>query len=99
MSTPRGSTRMRLKSAVVSDSPSVVMISASATGSATVANGEASCIERAMVAGLGLGRLQAPRHRGYPHPPAEIAGCEDCLREGTRWVHLRMCQECGHIGC
>ena len=31
--------------------------------------------------------------------PADIAGCEDCLREGTRWVHLRMCQSCGHIGC
>ena len=31
--------------------------------------------------------------------PDEIAGCEDCLREGTRWVHLRMCQACGHIGC
>jgi uncharacterized UBP type Zn finger protein len=31
--------------------------------------------------------------------PTEIAGCEDCLREGTRWVHLRMCQSCGHIGC
>ena len=26
-------------------------------------------------------------------------GCEDCLREGTRWVHLRMCLECGHVGC
>ena len=26
-------------------------------------------------------------------------GCEDCLREGTRWVHLRMCRTCGHIGC
>ena len=32
-------------------------------------------------------------------PPAEIAGCEDCLRLGTRWVHLRMCQQCGHVGC
>jgi uncharacterized UBP type Zn finger protein len=32
-------------------------------------------------------------------PPADIAGCEECLREGTRWVHLRMCQSCGHIGC
>ena len=31
--------------------------------------------------------------------PADIPGCEDCLREGTRWVHLRMCQACGHIGC
>jgi hypothetical protein len=35
----------------------------------------------------------------YLEAPAEIPGCEDCLREGTRWVHLRMCQACGHIGC
>lgn len=26
-------------------------------------------------------------------------GCEDCLRMGGRWVHLRMCMSCGHIGC
>jgi hypothetical protein len=26
-------------------------------------------------------------------------GCEDCLREGGRWVHLRMCRMCGHVGC
>ena len=26
-------------------------------------------------------------------------GCEDCLREGGRWVHLRLCQVCGHVGC
>ena len=26
-------------------------------------------------------------------------GCEDCLRTGGRWVHLRMCMTCGHIGC
>ena len=25
--------------------------------------------------------------------------CEECLPEGTRWVHLRMCLGCGHIGC
>jgi hypothetical protein len=31
--------------------------------------------------------------------PAEIAGCEECLAEGGSWVHLRMCQTCGHIGC
>src|SRR5687767_5954301 len=30
-------------------------------------------------------------------PSAE--GCEDCLREGTRWVHLRLCMECGHMDC
>ena len=26
-------------------------------------------------------------------------GCEDCLRIGGQWVHLRMCMSCGHIGC
>jgi len=31
--------------------------------------------------------------------PAEIAGCIDCLATGGSWVHLRMCQSCGHIGC
>jgi uncharacterized UBP type Zn finger protein len=31
--------------------------------------------------------------------PAEIAGCEECLAMGSRWVHLRMCETCGHIGC
>ena len=31
--------------------------------------------------------------------PDEIAGCEDCLAMGGRWVHLRMCQSCGRIGC
>ena len=31
--------------------------------------------------------------------PAEVAGCEDCLREGTKWMHLRICLTCGHVGC
>lgn len=26
-------------------------------------------------------------------------GCEECLLEGTRWVHLRLCLTCGHVGC
>ena len=26
-------------------------------------------------------------------------GCEDCLKIGGRWVHLRMCETCGHVGC
>jgi uncharacterized UBP type Zn finger protein len=26
-------------------------------------------------------------------------GCEDCLRIGGWWVHLRMCLTCGHVGC
>jgi hypothetical protein len=26
-------------------------------------------------------------------------GCEDCLRIGSDWVHLRLCLTCGHVGC
>ena len=31
--------------------------------------------------------------------PAAIAGCEECLKTGDGWVHLRMCMQCGKIGC
>ena len=26
-------------------------------------------------------------------------GCEECLANGTSWVHLRLCLWCGHVGC
>jgi monovalent cation/hydrogen antiporter len=26
-------------------------------------------------------------------------GCEECLAMGSTWVHLRLCLECGHVGC
>ncbi len=26
-------------------------------------------------------------------------GCEDCLKTGDKWVELRMCLICGHVGC
>jgi monovalent cation/hydrogen antiporter len=38
------------------------------------------------------GRLQPP----VPRTPE---GCEECLAEGTPWVHLRLCMDCGHVGC
>ena len=31
--------------------------------------------------------------------PASTDGCEDCLREGGQWLHLRICLNCGHVGC
>jgi CPA1 family monovalent cation:H+ antiporter len=31
--------------------------------------------------------------------PATPEGCEECLRDGTHWVHLRLCLDCGHVGC
>ena len=31
--------------------------------------------------------------------PDEIAGCEECLKIGGKWMHLRSCMVCGKIGC
>lgn len=25
--------------------------------------------------------------------------CEDCVKIGDIWVHLRLCLSCGHVGC
>ena len=27
------------------------------------------------------------------------SGCEACLKTGDRWIHLRLCRSCGHVGC
>lgn len=29
----------------------------------------------------------------------KVQGCEDCLKIGGTWVHLRMCLTCGYVGC
>ena len=34
-----------------------------------------------------------------PVPPRTPRGCEECLKTGSRWVHLRLCLTCGHVGC
>jgi uncharacterized UBP type Zn finger protein len=31
--------------------------------------------------------------------PEAVDGCEECLAIGDGWVHLRICLECGHVGC
>ena len=31
--------------------------------------------------------------------PEAVGGCPDCLAEGSPWLHLRICLECGHVGC
>ena len=46
-----------------------------------------------------------PADSGCPHGSASVAvlprsaGCEECQRLGERWVHLRICLRCGHVGC
>ena len=34
-----------------------------------------------------------------PVTPRTPEGCEECLRLGSEWVHLRLCRTCGHVGC
>jgi uncharacterized UBP type Zn finger protein len=31
--------------------------------------------------------------------PPVTTGCVECLAMGARWLHLRRCIECGHVGC
>jgi len=39
-------------------------------------------------------------HLDQTHPVIPSArGCEECLRMGDTWVHLRICMTCGHVGC
>jgi len=52
-------------------------------------------------------RIKAPPGGACKHleqAPVVVApntpdGCEECLAEGTTWVHLRLCLGCGHVGC
>lgn len=44
--------------------------------------------------------------RGCPHldqirpvTPGSPDSCQDCVPLGDRWVHLRLCLTCGHVGC
>jgi uncharacterized UBP type Zn finger protein len=33
------------------------------------------------------------------NPSPKSNGCEECLKIGDSWVHLRLCEICGHVGC
>jgi len=33
------------------------------------------------------------------NPKPRTKGCEECLKTGDSWVHLRLCEICGHVGC
>jgi len=44
--------------------------------------------------------MEVCRHLDQVHEvTAGADGCEDCLRMGGSWVHLRLCMTCGHVGC
>jgi len=76
---------------------------------------EALDIEESMLEALdnrpttGEGDLRTPeatavscehlRHAPEDTSPSTTRGCEQCLIDGTSWVHLRMCLACGYVGC
>ena len=39
-----------------------------------------------------LDEVTAPR-------PTAVEGCEECLKTGMQWMHLRVCRSCGRVGC
>src|ERR1700746_638806 len=47
--------------------------------------------------GAALADDYAPNYLREVIPSAR--GCEDCLKMGDTWVHLRLCRTCGHVGC
>jgi len=49
----------------------------------------------------GAGTVTACTHvAGRTEPaPTTGGGCQECLAEGSQWVHLRLCLSCGRIGC
>jgi uncharacterized UBP type Zn finger protein len=40
-----------------------------------------------------------PHLAGIQQVTPSADGCEDCLRTGDTWFHLRLCLTCGHVGC
>jgi len=36
---------------------------------------------------------------GLEPVPPRTKGCEECLKTGIQWLHLRLCLTCGHVGC
>ena len=46
------------------------------------------------------GRAPCAHVAALTEPPTpHVRGCEECLKIGSRWVHLRACLDCGHVGC
>jgi len=63
-------------------------------GSVRIAARVQNAAERGLLNAKGCGHLSTIQDVA---PSAD--GCEDCLKIGDEWVHLRLCLACGHVGC
>jgi CPA2 family monovalent cation:H+ antiporter-2 len=43
--------------------------------------------------------VQGCEHIDRPAAAATSDGCDDCRALGDTWTHLRVCLECGYVGC
>ena len=34
---------------------------------------------------------------GIENVTPSALGCEECLKSGSEWLHLRLCRTCGHV--
>ena len=61
----------------------------------------AAFIDTERIVSLDVDKLSTTcAHLGEARPVLPSArGCEECLRTGDAWVHLRLCMTCGHVGC
>ena len=46
-----------------------------------------------------MARQACPHVKQIRPVTPKTKGCEECLTLGDRWVHLRLCLTCGHVGC
>jgi monovalent cation/hydrogen antiporter len=67
-------------------------------GRAESADGK-TLITPAKTAGACPDLAASPESPADDPTPLSTVGCLECLREGTKWVHLRLCLTCGDVGC
>jgi uncharacterized UBP type Zn finger protein len=55
---------------------------------------------KGLLSGLfGLGGSKCSHLAEIKDVTPSAQGCEECLQIGDKWVHLRICKICGHVGC
>ena len=52
-----------------------------------------------MVFGRNKNSCEHVLNAGEKNISPRTTGCEECEKEGTDWVALRLCLTCGHVGC
>ena len=68
----------------------------------TIATARSDQLAEDQVVPTPAGPVEACEHLDRARTEIEPNGsgvCEDCVREGTRTVHLRICLSCGKVGC